>query len=154
MLRKLGTMGCIDEWPEHDLTVDHFPAARRSIRLACVTETYPPEVNDVLLTVARMVDGLQRGNHDVQWVRPQQAAQDAACCGDRFQEVLFRSLPVPRYPSLRMGLPSRRALMRLWALQLPDVVHVVNEGPLGWSPLAAARQLRLPLCSDAKPSAT
>ena len=38
--------------------------------------------------------------------------------------------------------------MRLWATQRPDVVHVVTEGPLGWSALQAARHLRLPVVSD------
>jgi len=147
-LRKYATISVMDELFEHDFAVDHFPAACRSIRVACVTETYPPEVNGVSLTVARMVEGLQRRNHDVQLVRPRQAVQDAARWGDRFHEVLLRGLPIPRYPSLRMGMPSRRALVRLWALQRPDVVHIATEGPLGWSALQAARQLRLPVCSD------
>jgi glycosyltransferase involved in cell wall biosynthesis len=47
-----------------------------------------------------------------------------------------------------MGLPARRALVNLWKLRRPDVVHVVTEGPLGWSAVQAAATLRLPLCSD------
>jgi glycosyltransferase involved in cell wall biosynthesis len=47
-----------------------------------------------------------------------------------------------------MGLPSRRTLLRLWGLQRPDVVHIVTEGPLGWSALQAAQALRLPVVSD------
>src|SRR5258705_2067560 len=47
-----------------------------------------------------------------------------------------------------MGLPAKQALLRLWSLQRPDVVHVVTEGPLGWSALAAAVKLKIPCCSD------
>jgi glycosyltransferase involved in cell wall biosynthesis len=47
-----------------------------------------------------------------------------------------------------MGLPARRALLRLWKLQRPDLVHIATEGPLGWSALQAARQLRLPVSTD------
>jgi len=62
--------------------------------------------------------------------------------------VLMRGLPIPRYPQLKMGLPSKRALLRLWSTHRPDVVHIVTEGPLGWSALQTARQLRLPTVSD------
>ncbi len=138
----------MDATPDSELIVDHFPAAWRSMRIACVTETYPPEVNGVSLTVARMVEGLHRRNHDVQLVRPRQAAETDAGSAQRFQEVLLKGLPIPRYPSLRMGLPSKRTLIQLWTHHRPDVVHIATEGPLGWSALQAALQLKLPVCSD------
>ncbi len=128
--------------------VDNFPASRRSMRIAYVTETYPPEVNGVSLTVARVVDGLHRRNHDVQLVRPRQEQGEAASNSLRFEEVLTRGMPIPRYPHLRMGLPSKRALVQMWAVQRPDVVHIATEGPLGWSALNAALALKLPVSSD------
>ena len=36
-----------------------MPAKRRALRLAVVTETYPPEVNGVAMTVSRLVQGLR-----------------------------------------------------------------------------------------------
>ena len=60
----------------------------------------------------------------------------------------MRGLPIPRYPQLKMGMPSKRALLALWARRRPDVVHLVTEGPLGWSALAAAGRLGLPVVSD------
>lgn len=60
----------------------------------------------------------------------------------------MRGLPIPRYPNLRMGVPSKRALVQLWATHRPDVVHIATEGPLGWSALQAALHLKLPVCSD------
>jgi glycosyltransferase involved in cell wall biosynthesis len=47
-----------------------------------------------------------------------------------------------------MGLPAKRALERLWTYRRPDVVHIVTEGPLGWSALRAALKLRIPVVSD------
>jgi glycosyltransferase involved in cell wall biosynthesis len=138
----------MDANSDSELIVDHFPAAWRSMRIACVTETYPPEVNGVSLTVARMVEGLHRRNHDVQLVRPRQAAEAGTESAERFQEVLLKGLPIPRYPSLRMGVPSKRTLIQLWTHHRPDVVHIATEGPLGWSALQAALQLKLPVCSD------
>ena len=47
-----------------------------------------------------------------------------------------------------MGLPAKRALEQLWTYRRPDVVHIVTEGPLGWSALQAALKLRIPAVSD------
>src|SRR4029077_4891826 len=41
-----------------------------------------------------------------------------------------------------------RALVELWSVRRPDVVHLVTEGPLGWSALRAALKLKLPVVSD------
>src|SRR5574343_1270566 len=132
------------------ILVDNYPAAQRSLRIAFVTETYPPEVNGVAMTLARIVEGLHRRNHDVQLIRPRQDASDSAERTVRFHEVLMRGLPIPRYPNLRMGVPSKKALVQLWSLHRPDVVHIATEGALGWSALQAALHLKLPVCSDCR----
>lgn len=118
------------------------------MRVAFVTETYPPEVNGVATTTARFVDGLLHRGHEVQLVRPRQHGAGPTAMPPRLQEVLTRGLPIPHYPHLRMGVPCQRALARLWARHRPDVVHVATEGPLGWSALQAARRLQLPVTSD------
>ena len=130
-----------------DLVIDELPALRPSMRLCFVTETYPPEVNGVARTVASVVEGLRARNHDLQLIRPHQA-QDAAQDQPRFHEVLMRGLPIPRYPHLRVGLVSSRRLKSLWARRRPDLVHIATEGPMGWSALQAARQMRIPVSSD------
>ena len=128
--------------------VDALVTASRPLRLAVVTETYPPEVNGVAMTVARLVGGLHQRGHDVQLLRPRQQAADHAARDQRLQDVLLRGLPIPRYPQLKMGLPARRQLAALWTKRRPDLVHIATEGPLGWSALRAARQLGLPVTSD------
>lgn len=125
-----------------------IPVARRVLRVAVVTETYPPEVNGVAMTISRMVAGLQQRQHQVQLIRPRQHREDSAANTHNFKEVLQRGVVIPRYATLKMGLPAKRALLRLWALQRPDVVHLVTEGPLGWSALAAAVKLGIPCSSD------
>ena len=131
------------------LLVENFAPERRFLRVALVTETYPPEVNGVALTIDRLVRGLQARHHDIQLVRPRQAAVDAGSGEqDPTEQVLMRGLPIPRYPHLRMGLPAKRALLGLWTLRRPDLVHIATEGPLGWSALQAARKLKLPVSTD------
>ncbi|MDP4302106.1 glycosyltransferase family 4 protein [Leptothrix discophora] len=124
----------------------------RTLRIACVTETYPPEVNGVAMTLARVVEGLVTRGHDVDLMRPRQAGE--SCTGPRPELVgglrLHRlpGLPIPLYADLRMGLPAARMLRRMWQQRRPDVVHIATEGPLGASARRAARSLGLPVCSD------
>lgn len=130
------------------LVLEKLPVIRKSLRVAFVTETYPPEINGVANTAARFVEGLRARNHEIQLVRPRQGHGDGASHENGLHEVLTRGLPIPRYPGLRMGLPARRALLRIWSRHRPDIVHIVTEGPLGWSALQAALKLELPVSSD------
>ena len=133
---------------DDDILIKPPPRPRESLRIAVVTETYPPEVNGVALTAAHFVEGLRRRDHDIQVVRPRQSAADHARSDLRYNEVLTHGVPIPRYPGLKMGLPAGRALTRLWTCGRPDLVHIVTEGPLGWSALHTARKLKLPVCTD------
>jgi glycosyltransferase involved in cell wall biosynthesis len=118
------------------------------LRIAVVTETYPPEVNGVAKSAARFAEGLAARGHSIQLIRPRQGNGDGAQTPGEIEQILMRGISVPRYPDLKMGLPAKRALARLWSFRRPDIVHVVTEGPLGWSALAAATKLKLPVVSD------
>ena len=97
------------------------------------------------MTLARIVNGLQERNHRVQLIRPRQHATETPAHDVHLEEVLRRGVAIPRYQGLRIGLPAKQALFRLWSLKRPDVVHIATEGPLGWSALAAALKLKLPV---------
>jgi glycosyltransferase involved in cell wall biosynthesis len=126
----------------------HAPRLHGALDIAVVTETWPPEVNGVALTLARLVAGLGQRGHRIQLVRPRRAEEPARQVRPGPGEVLCRGLPIPRYTELRMGLPARRLLHGLWRAERPDVVHIATEGPLGWSALCAARELRLAVSSE------
>jgi len=122
------------------------------LRIAVVTETYPPEVNGVAGTISQIVEGLRRRGHEVQLIRPRQP-RDGAAGPERgaesgFTETLTRGVAIPRYPELRMGLPIARRLRGDWILERPDVVHIATEGPLGWSALSTARRLGIPVLTE------
>ena len=118
------------------------------LHIAMVTETYPPEINGVAITIRRMVQGLCARGHDIHMVRPRQHRDDKAVNEGSYRETLVRGMPIPGYSGLKSGLPARGLLLRLWQEQRPDVVHIVTEGPLGWSALSAARQLNIPVSTD------
>jgi glycosyltransferase involved in cell wall biosynthesis len=124
------------------------PAATRgALRVAVVTETYPPEINGVARTVGLMVEALLARGHEIELIRPRQGSE-ADSEGVALRQRLVAGLPIPMYPELRMGLASRGSVEKAWRERRPDLVHVVTEGPLGWAAVAAAKRLGIPVSSD------
>lgn len=130
------------------LLLKQFPPRVRQIRMAIITETYPPEINGVAMTTGRLVAAMQDLGHWVELIRPRQHADEIPADRDALEEVLHTGVPIPRYGGLKFGLPAKRKLIARWRLRRPDLVHVVTEGPLGWSAIAAAKVLKLPVTSD------
>ncbi|MFO1432863.1 MAG: glycosyltransferase family 1 protein [Candidatus Competibacteraceae bacterium] len=120
----------------------------RRLRIALVTETYPPEVNGVAMTIARLVKGLVAGGHQVQLIRP---------CQDRKKDQVRQEgdldihpqpgFRIPFYREVRLGLPVGWRLYHLWRQQRPDLVHLVTPGPLGAAALGSARRLGITVSS-------
>jgi glycosyltransferase involved in cell wall biosynthesis len=112
------------------------------MRVAIVTETYPPEINGVALTIQGFVTQLRALGHEVQLVRPQQPGRDSDAANA--DALLVRGAAIPHYPGLRFGLPAASRLRRLWLDQRPAAVYIATEGPLGHSALTVARELGIP----------
>jgi len=115
------------------------------MRIAFVTETFPPEVNGVALTVERTVRHLRRAGHDVLLVRPRQSG-DAPEADET--QCLTQGMRIPMYPQLRVGLAGSGALRRCLERFDADLVHVATQGPLGRAAVNAAQRLRIPVTSD------
>lgn len=130
------------------IVVENFEPEHKALRIAVVTETWPPEVNGVALTLSKLVHQLSLRNHTIQLIRPRQDKNDHQADGAAWSEILLRGLPIPRYPQLKLGLPSKKALIKAWSHQRPDLIHIATEGPLGWSAVQAAHILRIPVTSD------
>jgi glycosyltransferase involved in cell wall biosynthesis len=119
------------------------------MNIALVTETFPPEVNGVAMTLSRLVGGMRARGHTVEVVRPRQKVELAAGVTDAGElDYVVPGVPIPFYSALRMGLPVTGALKKRWRERRPDVVHVATEGPLGLAALRAAHLLKLPVTSS------
>ena len=123
------------------------------MHIALVTETYPPEVNGVAMTLSRLAGGLGNRGHKVTVIRPRQ--QGEASHGPRIHNAaegldqwLVAGWPIPFYNSLRIGAPASSLLRRRWQQNRPDLVHVATEGPLGYSAQKTARHLGIPVTSS------
>lgn len=111
------------------------------MRLTLVTETFPPEVNGVAMTLGRWVEAFRARGHAVQVIRPRQAGEAAA-------PTLVPGLALPFYREVRVGLAGAGHLRRLLAQASTELVHIATEGPLGWAALRAAERLGLPIASS------
>lgn len=118
------------------------------MKLALVTETYPPEVNGVAMTLSMLVDGLKRRGHQIQIVRPRQSRSDGPTVSDGVEQFTVTGVPLPRYDGLHIGLPARGKLIRKWKKDRPGIVHIATEGPLGVTALWAAKRLGIPVSSS------
>ena len=125
-----------------------YPARAMGLRIAMVTETFPPEVNGVARTVMEMVEGLRRRGHFIHLMRPRQRPGEQGFIDGNLVEWLCRGIAIPHYPQLKMGWARSAALVRAWSAARPDLVHIATEGPLGWSALSAARRLGIPVATD------
>jgi glycosyltransferase involved in cell wall biosynthesis len=127
----------------------NLQSARRRLRVGIVTETYPPEINGVALTIARWIEGLRQRGHSVQLVRVRQGGDgDAPELTDSLETLPLPGFRIPGYPQLQGGWPAVRFLLRHWRRARPDLVHIVTEGPLGYSALRAARRLAIPVSTS------
>ncbi|MGZ8260119.1 MAG: glycosyltransferase, partial [Caldimonas sp.] len=118
---------------------------RRPLRLAYVTETYPPELNGVSLTAERAVRFLRSRGHNVELIRPRQPGEAALDAAD---ELRTAGCPIPVYREMRFGLSRIGPLVQRFRATSPELVHLATPGPLAWAALAAARTLGIATTSE------
>lgn len=118
------------------------------MKLALVTETFPPEINGVAMTFGVIARELGRRGHGVRVYRPRRDDLPVGESHPEYHEIPLPGLPIPRYPMLRLGLPAPRRLRLEWTADRPDLVHVATEGPLGASAVTVARELEIPVTSS------
>jgi glycosyltransferase involved in cell wall biosynthesis len=133
---------------ERDSTTRKFESQTHSNftqqHICVVTETYPPEINGVAITLSRLVNGLRARGNRVSVVHPRQrnVTLDSA-----FDDVQVRGLPLPGYHGLQFGMPAGRLLKQAWSQHRPAAVYVATEGPLGWSAVRTAQSVGIPAVS-------
>ncbi|MGB0744755.1 MAG: glycosyltransferase, partial [Opitutales bacterium] len=115
------------------------------MKITIVTETYPPEVNGVAMTLHRISGELTQQGHRVNIVRPRQSSESQNAAYD--DTLIVNGLPLPGYDGLRFGMPCRAKLRKHWKAQRPDIIYAATEGPLGQSAIRAAEDLRIPIVS-------
>lgn len=87
------------------------------MRIAIVTDAWFPQVNGVVRTLAMTLPRLEARGCSVLMITPEQ----------------FTTLPLPGYREIRVAFAPRLGTRAMLGSFAPDVVHIVTEGPIGWS---------------------
>lgn len=93
-----------------------FPT-NSQLNICIVTDAWHPQVNGVVRTLDNLRQQLEIKGHRVSMLTPR----------------LFRTLPCPTYPEIRLSLNAGRRVAKLLASLQLDAVHIATEGPLGWA---------------------
>ena len=114
------------------------------VRIAVITESFPPDVNGVAHCVLRVAEHLVRRGHQPLVIAPR--PPDSLPRPDRavpYPVARMPSLPMPGYPGFRIATagPSLRAAL---ASHGTELVHLASPFMLGGAGAAAAGRLRLP----------
>jgi phosphatidylinositol alpha 1,6-mannosyltransferase len=112
------------------------------VRIAYVTESFPPDVNGVASTAMRVAEQLILRGHQPMVIAPAPASRWTAV-DHGFPVVRVPAVGLPLYPGFRVGLPGpvvHAAMARFRA----DLVHLAGPVILGASGCGAARRLGLP----------
>ncbi|MDD5260251.1 MAG: glycosyltransferase family 1 protein [Methylacidiphilales bacterium] len=117
------------------------------MKILLVTETFPPDINGVAMTLSRLADELSARGHDLLVLRPGKPEAHSGT-GKSWKETMVWGLRIPGYPEARIGLTSRWSLIRLLRRWKPDLAHIATEGPLGWMALRACEHERCPVISS------
>jgi glycosyltransferase involved in cell wall biosynthesis len=117
----------------------------QNMHIAVVSDTYPPDVNGVAMTLERLTMGLRERGHFITVIAPEHEQQPASAGNFHFHAVM--AFPVPGYPMLRFGLPGPGELVELFQQRRPDVIYVATESAIGYTAIRAAEKFGIPVCS-------
>jgi glycosyltransferase involved in cell wall biosynthesis len=98
------------------------------MRITLVTDAWAPQVNGVVRTLTETKRELEVMGHAVTMITPR----------------LFRTLPCPTYPEIRLSLAGAGRVGRLIEESGCDALHIATEGPLGWAARAHAMRAGMP----------
>jgi phosphatidylinositol alpha 1,6-mannosyltransferase len=119
------------------------------MRVAIITESFPPDVNGVAHCVVRVAELLAARGHQPIVIAPKPPRTKAPpgegrdCAPFPYPVVRVPAVALPGYPSFRLGLPSRRMRHAL-VKHRTEVVHLASPVVLGAYGATVARRLGLP----------
>ncbi len=87
------------------------------MRIAVATDAWLPQVNGVVRTLSTTIFQLLDRGYEVEVIAPDQ----------------FFTVPMPGYREIRLAIAPRFGARKALRAFEPDIVHIVTEGPIGWS---------------------
>jgi phosphatidylinositol alpha 1,6-mannosyltransferase len=118
------------------------------MRVGIVAESFLPHVNGVTNSILRTLEHLERRGHDGVVLAPasRHYPPPASYAGTRVYGL--PSLPMPRYPQVRISLGSARRMAKVLGDHGVDVVHLASPFFTGLSAVRAAGHLGVPVIAS------
>jgi phosphatidylinositol alpha 1,6-mannosyltransferase len=113
------------------------------LRLAIFSDTYPPQINGVAPTLARLVKAVESRGGAVRVV----TVSDPDATSD-VQVERWPSIPFWAYPQLQMAAPRRDLALDLIEKWKPNLIHSTTEFGVGLGGLFGAREKRVPFVTS------
>ncbi len=95
----------------------NVPNPSTGLRILIVSDAWKPQVNGVVRTIETLGHYLEKFGNTVYYITPD----------------MFRGLPLPTYPEIRVSLAPYSMISRIINVYQPDAIHIATEGPLGWA---------------------
>jgi glycosyltransferase involved in cell wall biosynthesis len=102
------------------------------IRALIVTDAWRPQLNGVVRTLENVSSELRIMGHEVAFITPD----------------LFRTIPCPTYPEIRLALLPSRKVAKMIVDFRPNAIHIATEGPLGMAARRYCLKHRLPFTTS------
>lgn len=87
------------------------------LRVLIATDAWRPQINGVVRSLEYMAEQAPACGAEVSFLTP----------------ALFRTLPLPSYPEIRLSLTTPGRVAGLIRDLAPDCVHIATEGPIGFA---------------------
>jgi phosphatidylinositol alpha 1,6-mannosyltransferase len=124
------------------------------MRVLYCTDTYPPQINGVSVVTSLSVAGLAAKGWECAVVAPRypdgkENGSGGAAMGTTIDVAVgLPSIPLPRYPEVRLALPNPGPVHRLVQRFKPDLIHCATEFTVGRVGQLAAARAKLPVVSS------
>ncbi len=120
------------------------------VKVAIIAESFLPHINGVTNSILRTLDHLALRGHEAVVIAPAGSLANeftGKAVPKRyrgFRVITVPSVPLPKYPEVRLSTASSQKLRRILLREQVDLVHLASPFLLGWSALRAAGELGLP----------
>lgn len=124
------------------------------MRVLYCTDTYPPQLNGVSVVTSLSVEGLARRGWECAVVAPRYPEEAGAGWEEgsgttgALELLSVPSIPLPRYPEIRLALPRRSVMDTLVRRFRPDLIHCATEFGVGRTGQLAAQRANVPAVSS------
>ncbi|MBI1325073.1 glycosyltransferase [bacterium] len=121
------------------------------MKIALVTETFPPQINGVSRTLEQLARHAVRRGDEIMVVHPKYASGERsslAAESGRYRDLELPALPLPFYPEVILPRPPFGRMRRSLDAFRPDIVHIATEALLGYSALRHCLKRKWPVVSS------